>query len=199
MRDTRVRAGVLAIAAAGLLAAGCGGDGRQDAGAPSGAFSLDVTSATFPARQRIAEPATMKLRVRNTGDREVPDLAVTVETVPGTDGAAPVAFGQAGDDPALASSARPVWVLDTPPEGGASAYVNTWTLGPLGPGRSRTVTWKLTAVKPGRYTVGWRLAPAVVGDVELSGGRTSGEFDVEISDAPVPARVNDEGEVVRGD
>ena len=37
---------------------------------------------------------------------------MTVETEPTTGGAAPVAFGQADDDPALAASARPVWVVD---------------------------------------------------------------------------------------
>ena len=38
-----------------------------------------------------------------------------------------------------------------------------------------------------------------MGDVSLGDGRTEGAFDVTISDEPVPARVNDEGEVVRGE
>ena len=33
----------------------------------------------------------------------------------------------------------------------------------------------------------------------LADGRTEGEFAVTISDRPVPARVNDDGEVVRGE
>jgi len=37
-----------------------------------------------------------------------------------------------------------------------------------------------------------------VGDTSLGGGRTRGEFDVRIADAPVPARVNGDGDVVRG-
>ena len=81
-------------------AGGCGGGERQDADAPSGAFSLDVTDASFPEAQRVAEASTLRLDVANTGDRAVPDLAVTVETEPSTEGAAPVAFGQADDDPA---------------------------------------------------------------------------------------------------
>ncbi len=197
MRDAaRVRLVVLAVGAAAALAAGCG-DQRQDADAPSGTFSLDVTDATFPPEQRVAEPSTMRLDVANTGDREVPDLAVTVETEPTTGGAAPVAFGTADDDPALAASARPVWVVDRGPAGGESAYVNTWTVGPLGSGRTRPVTWKLTAVRPGDYTVRWRLSPALEGDVSLGDGRTDGTFDVTISDKPVPARVGADGEVVR--
>jgi hypothetical protein len=194
MRDARGR---LAIALLGALAvAGCGGE-RQDAHAPSGRFDLDVTAASFPAEQRIAEASTLKLEVENTGDRAVPDLAVTVETEPGEDGQAPVAFGQSTDDPTLAASARSVWVVDKGPSGGDSAYANTWTVGPLGEGQSTTLEWKLTAAKAGRYTVNWRLSPALEGDVSLGDGRTDGTFDVTISDEPVPARVGADGEVVR--
>ena len=196
MRDTRGRIAAALLCALAFTA--CGGE-RQDADAPSGDFDLDVTAASFPAEQRIAETATLKLEVENTGDRAVPDLAVTVETATGEDGQAPVAFGQAGDDPTLAASARPVWIVDEGPAGGDSAYTNTWAVGPLGEGQSRTVEWKLTAAKAGSYTVNWRLAPALVGDVSLGDGRTEGEFDVTIADDPVPARVDGDGDVVRGE
>jgi hypothetical protein len=196
MRDTRGRIALALLCA--LFAAACG-DERQDADAPSGRFDLDVTAASFPAEQRIAEASTLRLEVENTGDRAVPDLAVTVETAPGADGQAPVAFGQSSGDPTLADSARPVWILDEGPAGGESVYTNTWAVGPLGAGRSRTVEWRLTAMKPGRYTVAWRLAPSLEGDVSLGDGRTEGEFDVTISDEPVPARVGEDGEVVRGE
>jgi hypothetical protein len=196
MRDTRGPIAVVLLCA--LAVAGCGGE-RQDADAPSGQFDLDVTAASFPAKQRIAETSTLRLDVENTGDRAVPDLAVTVETEPGQDGQAPVAFGQSSDDPTLAASARPVWIVDKGPAGGDSAYTNTWAVGPLGEGQSRTIEWKLTAARAGRYTVAWRLAPALEGDVSLGDGKTEGEFDVAISDDPVPARVNEDGEVVRGE
>jgi hypothetical protein len=196
MRDTR---GPIALALLCAVFAVACGDERQDADAPSGRFELDVTEASFPAQQRIAEASTLRLEVENTGDRTVPDLAVTVETAPGEEGQAPVAFGQASDDPTLAASARPVWILDEGPVGGESAYTNTWAVGPLGAGDSRTVEWKLTAAKAGRYTIAWRLAPALEGDVSLGGGRSDGEFDVTISDEPVPARVGEDGEVVRGE
>ena len=92
----------------------------------------------------------------------------------------------------------PVWILDEGPTGGDSAYVNTWAVGALLAGQSRTVEWKLTAVEAGRYTVAWRIAPSLEGG-ELTGGRTEGEFAVTISDRPVPARVDDDGDVVRGE
>jgi len=196
MRDTR---GCIAAALLCALAVAACGEERQDADAPSGRFDLDVTAASFPAEQRIAEASTLRLEVENTGDRAVPDLAVTVETDPGEEGQAPVAFGQSTDDPTLAASARPVWIVDEGPAGCDSAYDNTWPVGPLGEGQSRTVEWKLTAAKAGRYTVNWRLAPALEGDVSLGDGRTEGEFEVTISDEPVPARVGGDGEVVRGE
>jgi hypothetical protein len=196
MRDKRGR--IAAALLCGLALAACG-DERQDADAPSGRFDLDVTDASFPAEQRIAEAATLRLEVENAGDRSVPNLAVTVETEPGQAGQAPVAFGQSTDDPTLAATARPVWIVDEGPAGGDTAYANTWAVGPLGAGQSRTVEWKVTAAKPGAYTLGWRVAPALEGDVSLGDGRTDGEFDVTISDEPVPARVNDDGEVVRGE
>ena len=185
------------LVASVLAVAGCGGE-RQDADAPSGEFALEVTDASFPERQRISEPTTLRLEVENTGDRAVPNLAVVVETA-GQEGKAPAAFAQDVDDPTLADAERPVWILDEGPRGGGSAYTNTWAVGPLGRGQSRTVEWKLTAIKPGDYTVAWRLAPSLVGDVSLADGRTEGEFAVTISDRPVPARVNEEGEVVRGE
>ena len=85
------------------------------------------------------------------------------------------------------------------PAGGKSAYDNTWAVGPLGKGQTRTVEWKLTAMEAGRYTVAWRLAPSLEGDVKLAGGRTKGEFVVTIADEPVPARVTADGDVVRGE
>jgi hypothetical protein len=196
MGNSRGRLAVLVVSAVAL--AGCGGE-RQDADAPSGEFDVEVTDASFPAKQRIAQPTTLKLEVANRGDRAVPDLAVTVETAPRKQGDAPVAFAQTSDDAGLAAGARPVWIVDEGPTGGDSAYANTWAVGPLGKGQTRTVEWKLTAMEAGRYTVAWRLAPALEGDAKLAGGRTKGEFIVTIADQPVPARVNADGEVVRGE
>ena len=147
----------------------------------------------------MAQTATLRLEIENTGDRPVPHVAVTVETDP-RKGTAPVAFGRASAQPGLADPDRPVWIVDRGPRGGSSAYVNTWATGPLGEGETRAMTWRVTAVAPGRYTLTWRVAPALVGDVQLTGpGRTAGEFRVTISDAPVPATVDADGEVVRGD
>ena len=200
MREPRARAVALALALAAPVLAGTGcGQERQDAHAPSGEFGLDVVGASFPARQSVAQTSVMRLDVANTGDRVVPQLAVTVATDPGHAGAAPTAFGQASRQPDLADPNRPVWIVDRGPLGGDSAYTDTWAVGALGEGRTRVLRWLLTAVRPGRYRVTWRVAPALVGDVSLSGeGRTEGEFRVVVSDAPQAASVDASGRVVRG-
>jgi hypothetical protein len=195
MRRSPVCAALLAL----VLVAGCGSE-RQDADEPEGEFTLQIVGAEFPERQSIAQRSTLRLEVRNTDDRELPNLAVTVETEPDGDEAAGVAFAQAAEDPRLADADRPVWVLDRPPEGGQSAYTNTWALGPLFPGQTKEVEFRLTAVQAGSYTVNYRVAPGLDGKaVPANGQRTEGSFDVTISDEPVPARVNAAGEVVRGE
>ena len=125
---------------------------------------------------------------------------MTVETKGARPGDGPVAFAQSVTDPRLADPNRPVWVLDEEPKGGTSAYTNTWTLGPLKSGETKTFEWKLTAVEPGDYELSYRVAPGLDGNARLADGSNArGTFDVSISDKPVPARVTDDGEVVRGE
>jgi hypothetical protein len=180
-----------------LSVAGCGTP-TQDADEPKGEFTLDITKATFPAEQTVAQHSTMRLTVRNTDDRDLPNLAVTVETQPAAGGKAPTAFGQAENDVRLADPNRPVWIVDREPEGGESAYTNTWAMGRMFPGETKDVEWRLTAVRPGTYKINYRIAPGLNGkSVAAKGQHVTGTFDVTISDEPVPARVNDKGQVVR--
>jgi hypothetical protein len=190
-------AAAVVLVCLGLAAAGCGEE-RQDADEPSGEYTLEVVAASFPERQTLAQPATMRIAVRNTDDRELPNLAVTVETEPKSGEQAAVAFAQAADDPRLADANRPVWIVDSGPAGGTTAHTNTWAFGPMFPGQTREVEWRLTAVRPGDYTVNYRVSPGLDGRaVPAAGQRTTGSFRVTVTDEPVPARVNDRGEVVR--
>jgi hypothetical protein len=187
----------VAVALAGLALAGCGSE-RQDEDEPEGEFTLEVVEASFPARQTTAQHSTMRLAVRNTDDRNLPNLAVTIDTeVPG--GGDPAgAFATSSTDPRLADPERPVWIVDRGPAGGDAAATNTWALGPIFPGQTREIEWRLTAVRPGNYTVNYSVSPGLDGKaVAANGQRTTGSFRVRISDEPVPARVNDRGEVVR--
>ena len=195
VRSPAVRC-LVVVSALALAFAACGGD-RQDANEPEGEFTLEVVDASFPARQTTAQHSTMRLSVRNTDDRDLPNLAVTVETTPAK-GQAATAFALATDDTRLADRNRPVWILDRGPVGGDSALTNTWSLGPMFPGETKEIEWRLTAVKPGDYTVNYKVSPGLHGKaVPAKGQRTTGSFKVSISDDPVPARVNGKGEVVR--
>ena len=183
-----------------LLAAGCGGAPRQDANEPKGSYQLEIADAKFPASQSIAQSATMSIRVRNADTKAAPNVAVTVETDPGKPGEGTAAFGQRKDDPRLSDPVRPIWVVDNGPAGGDSAATNTWALGRLKAGETKEFRWKVTAVEPGSYTIKYRISPGLNGRARLaSGGRTDGSFTVKIDDKPVPARVDGNGNVVRGE
>jgi hypothetical protein len=192
-------AALLALVTASLALAGCGAE-RQDENEPEGEFTLQVVDASFPERQSTAQSATLRISVRNTDDRELPNLAVTIKTTAPGGGEVASAFGQSSDDQRLADDDRPIWVVDEGPTGGASAYTNTWSVGRTFPGQTRELEWKLTAVRPGAYTVDYTVAPGLDGRAVAAGGqRTMGSFDVEISADPVPARVGKNGEVIRGE
>ncbi len=195
--NPRTRTAALAVMA--LAVAGCGGGERQDADEPSARFELDVVDASFPGRQSVAEVAEMAIAVRNPGARAVPNVAVTVETRPGTGSGTALAFGQKPSDDSLADGGRPIWIVDRGPRSGDTAYTNTWTLGRLGPGATARFTWRLTPTTAGRYTVDYRVSP----DLDATrarlaaGGRTKGSFRVAVSDEPREATIGADGEIVR--
>jgi hypothetical protein len=191
----RMRRAVLVFA---VLAAGCGGGAGQDADEPSGEFKVEVVSASFPRSQHIAEPVQLKMRVRNADDETLRNVAVTVETKAAGSNA-PAAFGQRSSGGTLADSERPIWILDEGPVAGDTADARVFSAGTLGPGETRELTWKLVASKAGRYTIGYRVAPGLTGRATAAPGNTSGSFDVTIADEPVPARVGEDGQVVRGE
>jgi hypothetical protein len=183
-----------------MAATGCGGSPRQDENEPKGSYRLEVADAKFPASQSIAQSSTMSIRVRNADSKAAPNVAVTVETAAAKAGEGTIAFGQRADDNRLSDSDRPVWVVDSGPVGGDSAATNTWTLGRLQAGQTKEFRWKVTAVEPGSYTIRYRVSPGIDGRARLaSGSRGDGSFRVRIDDKPVPARVDDDGNVVRGE
>lgn len=189
------RWGLVAGVAASLGAAGCGGQPRQDANEPSRTYPLEVTRASFPTAQKVAQASVMTVSVRNAGKQVVPDVAVTVETAGSGTGAQ--AFSVVDSQPNLAERSRPVWIVDAGPVGDGkterpgfqtgqpnTAYANTWALGSLAPGRTVTFMWRVTAVRAGRYTVQYAVAPGLDGRAKAQlVGSAPRSFTVNVSRA----------------
>ena len=93
-----------------LVLAACGGGERQDESEPEADFPVDVATAKFPNRQRLAETTELRLGVENTGTETIPDLAVTIFIEDGGQGSFDIRL----DQPGLANPNRPVWVLGGP-------------------------------------------------------------------------------------
>jgi hypothetical protein len=186
-----------AVAAVALALAGCGGS--DDAGAERSATYPVSVHGAFPARQSLAEHVELTLAVRNTGTRTIPNVAATIETGDGPDGAAVEAFGSRLEGKGLASHSRPVWVVDEGPLSGDTAYTNTWALGSIAPHASRTFRWSVVPVRAGRYTLRYVLTGSTTGRSQLrlaGGGVPHGSFGVRVSGKPAQVRVTPDGRIV---
>jgi hypothetical protein len=188
----------LGLALGALALAGCGGGTRQDASEPAGTFAMAVEHPSFPAAQSIARQTRFVLPVRNTGTHTVPNVAVTIDS-----------FDYTSTYPGLADDRRPVWAIEqgpgavasppvesqevSPPGGGQTAYVNTWALGALAPGKTRTFVWRVVPIKAGTYTVHYTVAAGLAGKAKArlgSGGLLQGQFTASIAPEPKLKHVN---------
>lgn len=180
------------VAVSVLAIAGCGGGERQDADEPAGTFTVEVVDADFPLKQSLAKQAEMVIKVRNAGQEAVPNVAVTVDS-----------FTRRSEQAGLADPNRPLWIVDSAPRGGVTAYVNTWALGRLAPGETKKFRWRVTPVKPGTHTIEYRVAAGLDGKAKAAsagGAEPAGKFVVDVSDEPAQSRVDPEtGRVVRED
>jgi hypothetical protein len=222
----RVTSGAVAASAViGLALAGCGGGSSQAASEPSGNFRVDVSSATFPVRQALAQHSDMVITVRNAGSKAIPDIAVTITD--GGDGTSAQPFSEVLHTPGLADPSRAVWVVDQAPcpakatditrsgecapvgpggvretggPGGAvTAYSNTWAMGRLSSGHRATFKWGVTAVQPGVHVIHYRIAAGLNGKakaVAAGGQPLAGTFVVNIAAKPRRSYVNDAGQIV---
>jgi len=186
-----VRVVCLGLGAAALaVAAGCGGNDRQDAHEPKGTYDVKVVSASFPSTQQLSEHATMKIAVRNDGNRTVPNLAVTV----GRNGKQ--TFSYQSQQPGLADPTRPIWIVDEPPYGGTTAYVDTWALGELRPHQTKTFRWGVTPVRAGTYRLDYTVAAGLNGNAKVRRADAAGTFHVDVTQSPSQSCVTDSGQVV---
>ena len=193
-----LRNATAAAAAVALALAGCGG---SDAPQPEQAatYSVALPVRSFPARQLLARHVQLRLDVRNLSTRAIPNVAVTLETGTGPDGAAVEAFGSRLDEPGLASHSRPVWIVDDGPVSGETAYANTWALGSIRPHDTRTFTWRVVPVRAGRYTLRYRFTGSTTGRSQLrleNGDAAGGKLTVHVSGKPPQVRVTPDGRIV---
>src|SRR4051812_25802999 len=194
---------------------GCGrqvGKGRpQEPAGPGGDFPVRVTSAKFPHAQNLAKDSSMQIVVENAGAKRVPNINVTVKCGRGLGGS----FMTATDESDVADPERPQFVvnkiptrtergnppLDPAPLERSSAFVDTYPLGPLEPGRTATFSWDVTAVKAGPYRLCWRVNAGLYGKARAVATGDSefpvrGEFKGEVSNKPPKARIGDDGKTV---
>ncbi|HEV3071359.1 MAG TPA: hypothetical protein VGY76_08045 [Solirubrobacteraceae bacterium] len=205
-------AATVAVLVSGCIS-GCGGS-EQNAHEAKATFPVKIVQASFPSVQAIARSTKLVLKVRNTGASTMPNVAVTMDS-----------FSYVSNFPQLSAPQRPVWIVDEgpgaipkrpvqtvtvdPPGGGQTAYVNTWALGPLAPGHTKTFVWQVTPVKAGVHSIGFVVAAGLNGKaharvshngtLEGTGGLPVGRFRVAITGRPPPRYVNPEtGKVTRG-
>jgi hypothetical protein len=185
------------LAAAVVALAGCGGGSQATAGEPARGFDVRVAAAHFPRIQSIAKPERMVLAVRNTSRTTIPNVAVTVDS-----------FNYASNYPELAANKRPVWVIERGPgtvaklpvetqevstPGAQTSYLNTWALGPLGPGRTAVFAWRVVPVKSGTFKVRYIFTAGLGGKATArlaGGGPAAGRFLVHVAGAPPPTHVD---------
>jgi hypothetical protein len=207
------------VAGVGLALAisACGGGQNQAASEPSGNFSVAVSTARFPASQRLAQHTHLVIAVRNSGTKTIPNVAVTIcnatcaYPAPKGEGSSSQAFAASIDQSYLANPSRPLWIVDRAPgpcgyscrnggQGAAvTAYANTWALGRLKPGATARFDWAVTAVQAGQHVVAWQVAAGLNGRAKAvlaSGAAPRGTFAVNVGTTPAQSYVNNNGQIV---
>jgi hypothetical protein len=188
---TGIGIGLFAALTAAVLVS-CGGGSPQDVTEPSGSFPVQIVSADFPSKQKLAENTNLTLAVANSGDQTIPNLSITIfttsnastgnsntagtSTTPaGSQGSEPEAqgsFSVRSDQPGLAIPFRPVWILEegypklegqTAPAGAEAAQTDTYAFGPLAPNQTRRMVWNVTPVQAGTFTVHYQVAAGLQG------------------------------------
>jgi len=198
------------VALPALAAAGCGGGSAQDAKEPKGSFSIRLVSASFPTKQNLAKTSNFQIVVVNAGQKTVPNINVTVKCGSRLGGS----FSTATNDVDVADPQRPQFVVNTIPTATprhappldpaplerSSAFVDTYPLGPLAPGRQATFRWNVTAVKAGPYRLCWRVNAGLYGKAKAvaSGDSApiSGTFSGTISNVAPKATIAPNGHTV---
>lgn len=195
------------MAVAALLGA-CGDQPSSNANESSATYDVRVTQAAFPTEQDLGQTSLLRIGVRNTGEKTVPALTVTL-SIGGKEGStSELPFGIRDPQEGLAQPDRPVWVLaqhypklegTSGPGGAQTSNAKTFTFGSLKPGKSISAIWKLSAVRAGDFTLVYRVGAGLGGKAkaETEGGvAPGGSFTVDITSDLPSTEVTDDGEVI---
>lgn len=203
-----VAASAIVVALALFLAA-CGDDeSSSGANEPAGNYRVKVVTAEFPAKQRLGETVLLRLGVKNTGDKTLPALTVTISGggKEGRDSALP--FGYRDPSPEIAQPDRPIWALaanypklngSSERAGAETSSPKTFAFGPLKAGATAEAVWKLSAVKTGDYEIHYGIGGGLGGAAKAEaspGTQAGGSFTTTITEVPPDTVVTDSGEVV---
>jgi hypothetical protein len=181
----RIGIGVLGVLLAAVVAS-CGGS-RQDANEPEGNFPVSIVSADFPSKQALAQNTNLTLAVANSGDKTIPNLAITIftssnattggsgttstgtsstGTTAGAEGGAPTgdlpqaqgSFSVRSEQEGLAIPFRPVWILE---EGFPKLEGQTQSAGAEA---AQTDTYAFGALAPNQTKrIVWNVTPVQAG------------------------------------
>ncbi len=196
-----------AVLAMAVLLAACG-ESSSDSSEPAGNYEVAVTEASFPSHQFVGQTSLMKIGVKNTGEKTVPALTVTVN-IEGKQGeGARLPFAVHDPQTGLAGPDRPIWVLaasyprlagSSAPGGSETSNAKTYSFGPLKPGKSVDAVWKLSAARAGKYTVSYEIEAGLSGEAKAktsSGASPGGTFVTDITTELPETEVNGAGEIV---
>ena len=200
--------GFAALAASLLLVACGGGEERQDVDEVERTYPMEVVTSEFPTRQRLAERTQLRIGVRNSGNRPIPDLAVTISLAEEVGRNSLEPFSIRVPDPNLAVPDRPVWILESgfpqlaganESAGATTANAKTFAFGELPPGETLEAVWEVTPVRAGDWRLTYVVDAGLYGKARAEtedGQRPIGSFAVRISDEPPQTRVDGQGNVV---
>ncbi len=153
----------------------------------------------------------MQLGIRNSGQKAIPALTVSVNVAGKEGSAASIPFAIRDPQPGLAQPDRPIWVLSakyprlagsSEPAGASTSGVKTYDFGRVKPGETVDAVWKLNAVRTGKYTLLYSVGAGLGGQAKAetaAGTKPGGSFAVRITEASPDTIVTDSGEVVEVD
>lgn len=157
-----------------VLLAGCGvtENPEEPAGKP---VELKVTPAKFSKQQqRTGDAITISMTVTNTGENTAPNVVVTWTGLENAEAPMQGLEGAeiTGDDDTPNRNTRSPWFVDEGPGGTALAGGYSYDAGPLEPGRSKTLRWRVSPMVPGTHELTYRIVSGLTDNQAL---KTSGE------------------------